>query len=428
MRILVLTHSYCPANDPRAFRWGAICETWAARGITVDVVCAYAKADLPNSEQINGVNIYRVKDPSQRFRTIDLENNHDGLSVTSWRSKFKQSLHGLLKKIVILLRWPDFSWLWIPRAYRKTSFLLKNNQYAGIYSVALPFSSHFVILCMGKKRNNIPWICDYGDPFSFLKMSPINNYRLYSGLNRYIEQKVMQVSQKISVTTSETAKQYIDYLKVQESWFHMIPPLYKSSNIMDTNEQLLNFKTIDAPIRLVFAGTLYEKIRNPGFLLALLSKTKSRMIPKKLEIHFYGPIGDCTKEFETYQDAINVWIFLHGSVDKAELSKIYAEADVLVNIGNATSYQAPSKVIEYISTGLPILNITSISADSSIPMLDLYASALTLEQQNGVSEEAISTLCTFLIKKQKVSRNVINKVLKPYQCEIIADSYLQLLN
>jgi hypothetical protein len=40
MKILVVIHSYAPALNPRSFRWSAIAEHWAARGHTVDVVCA----------------------------------------------------------------------------------------------------------------------------------------------------------------------------------------------------------------------------------------------------------------------------------------------------------------------------------------------------------------------------------------------------
>lgn len=427
MRIMVVTYSYCPSNDPRAFRWGAICEYWAERGIIVDVVCSYTTAHLPKLEQLNGVNIHRVHDPLQTFRTKDFDNRNISSSLSSWRIKFKNSIQAILKKIILLLRWPDFAWLWIPKAYYQTAHLLKSHHYDGIFSVALPFSSHIVVLCLWNKRKNIPWVCDYGDPFSFLKCSSMNNDRIYRGLNRYIERKVMNSSQKISVTNLETTKKYIAYLKVYDGWFNLIPPLIKTRNIVvdKVNE---NSNTDDKHIHLIFAGTLYEKIRNPKFLLSLLSKARNSILTRKLVIHFYGPIGDCKKEFEMYPEAINDWIFLHGSVDQMELKRIYATADVLVNIGNATTYQTPSKIIEYISTGLPILNVTSITEDSSIPMLEFYTGALSIYQGNGVTEDVINSLCTFFYKEQRVNRLIIDEILKPYQCDAIANSYLRLLS
>lgn len=426
MRILVITHSYYPANDPRAFRWGAICEHWAKNGIVVDVVCAAAKIGLPNSEQINGVNVFRINDPSQKFRAENLENYNVETSILSWKKKIKNLFYRILKKIVLCLRWPDFAWLWMPRVYRQTRDLLRAYRYDGIVSVALPFSSHVVVLCLGKKRNNIPWVCDYGDPFSFLKKSPINNYNIYKGLNRLIEQKVMRSSRKISVTTLETAENYIDYLKVHKDWFHLIPPLVTNNFITLADCKNISMSEV-RPLHLIFAGTLYKKIRNPRFLLELLAEAKKQILPRKLVIHFYGPTGDCQNEFETFSGAINDWVFLHGSVDKSELLHLYAQADVLVNIGNLTSYQAPSKIIEYMSTGLPILNITSISNDSSIPILEDYPATLTLFQGACITNELVQILCKFLNQATRVNISTITEILKPYQCNTIADSYLELL-
>ena len=49
-----------------------------------------------------------------------------------------------------------------------------------------------------------------------------------------------------------------------------------------------------------------------------------------------------------------------------------AEADVLVNIGNRTSYQLPSKVVEYAAFGKPILNFLASPDDSSAVFLSKY--------------------------------------------------------
>ncbi|KTD24334.1 Uncharacterised protein [Legionella lansingensis] len=431
MRILVITHSYYPKHDPRAFRWSAVCEHWAQNGIIVDVVCAYANATLARFEQIRGVNVYRVVDPSQRFVPVgSASTGYQTASskTSSWLGKIKQFAHPIIKKIVITLRWPDYAWLWIPGAYRQIVRLVKTHHYDGIFSSAVPFSSHIPVMMLGQKRKNISWVCDYGDPFSCLRELPMNNTKLYQGLNRWVESKVINASKKISVTTRETAQEYIKYLGVCDKWLHVIPPLVKSNYIYldryEKEEESLEEKII----HLVFAGTLYAKIRNPRFLLELLSEIHVKMTSPKFIIHFYGKIGDCEQEFEPYKKAINDWIYFHGSVDRDQLIKVYRSADILVNIGNTTTYQVPSKVIEYMSTGLPILNITSVANDSSILMLQSYPSVLTLSQNAGVTEKIVDEFCLFMKQSQNVDREVVEDILRQYQPTTIANAYLSLLS
>jgi glycosyltransferase involved in cell wall biosynthesis len=427
VRILVITHSYYPANDPRAFRWSAICEYWAKSGIIVDVVCAYAESNLPKFEQVKGVNIYRVGDPSQRFRSMEFAKVYaDGSCEPLWRTKIKHATYALLKKITLMLRWPDFAWFWIPRVYRKTTRLLKSHQYDGIFSVAHPFSSHLATMMLSRRRREIPWICDYGDPFSFLKESPMNNGWLYEKLNKYIERRVIQSSQKITVTTNETAEKYIAHLGAAEEWFHVIPPLVKGTYVFnDAREKATSVKKT---IHLLFAGTLYSKIRSPKYLLELLCAVRNTTIFSDLKIHFYGTIGDCKNEFEPYKNAINDWIFLHGFVDKSELMHVYETADILINIGNSTTYQAPSKVIEYMSTGLPILNIASVEEDSTIPLLKSYPAAFSCFQGDGITENLVNRVGLFFKQTQRVDIAVVNEILKHYQSSAIANSYLNLLS
>lgn len=427
MRILIITHSYHPVTDSRAFRWSAICEQWAGMGIIVDVICPHRDTSSSTKlENINGVNVYRVSDPSQRFRTLEFVKVYaDGTRESSWRTRMKKITHAVMKKITLLLRWPDFAWLWIPRVYLLGTRLLKTHQYEGIISVAHPFSSHLAVMLLRQRRKDIPWVCDYGDPFSFLTEAFINNARLYQGLNNYIERKIMQTSKNIAVTTAETAKQYIAHLGVPQSWFHVIPPLV-TSNYTAIDEEKVNISGDNKVIRLLFAGTLYAKIRNPSFCLALLAEARTRLSSHRLEVHFYGPMNDCEPMFTEYKDAINQWLFVHGWIDKTELMSIYNSVDILVNIGNATTYQAPSKVIEYIATGLPILNITSLIDDSSLPLLQDYPVALSLFQGNGITANIIDELCTFLIHGQRASVDVVNAILTEYQLAAVANSYLKL--
>lgn len=416
MRILLIGYFYHPDNNARAFRWTAISEHWAKQGILVDVVCAGTKREMAQSSPMTGIQIYRTRDFSKKMHV-------NAPSVASKSSGYFIRL--ALKKIVSLLRWPDHAWLWMPSAHRQATRLLMTNQYDAIISISMPFSAHVVAFFLTKWRKSIPWICDYGDPFSFVKEVPINNRWLYGWLNRWFEQKVNHQSQKISVTTIETAQEHERYLRIPAQWLHVIPPLAKRkiTHAISSHQIIC---TQNAPIHLVFAGILYATIRNPTYCLKLLSAVRSQLFPRQLIVHFYGGTVGCESAFEPYQQAIGDWIFLHGALVQSELWTVYNTADVLINIGNATRYQVPSKVIEYMTTGLPILNITTIEQDSSTLLLDMYPESLTICQKIGMSDAVVNAVSEFIHHSKKTDLYRLKVILKKYQIEDISDSYLRL--
>ena len=59
MNFLVVTHSYAPDQTPRAFRWSAITEHWAAHDAHVDVVTSGRNAP-DGDDRIGMVGIHRV--------------------------------------------------------------------------------------------------------------------------------------------------------------------------------------------------------------------------------------------------------------------------------------------------------------------------------------------------------------------------------
>jgi hypothetical protein len=89
-------------------------------------------------------------------------------------------------------------------------------------------------------------------------------------------------------------------------------------------------------------------------------------------------------------------------VDHAVVAQAMRESDVLVNIGNTSRNQLPSKVVEYAALGKPVINIAQIEGDSSTEFFGDYPKALSLmsdsdepsAQQIKRAEEFIAQLPT----------------------------------
>jgi hypothetical protein len=435
MRLLIVTHSYYPALTPRAFRWAAIAEALASDGHDVYVVCN-KEIGTERSETINNVKVYRVgTNLREIFRSfLGISSFTFGISrstevsrqrlLTAVRAYIGKIIKWIYGHSVKKILWPDFSCFWYFPAVACASKLLEKIYFDVVVSVSLPFTDH----CAGlelKKRFGKRWIVDIGDPFSFMSETPVNNHRLYSRLNYRVESEVLNHADAIAVTTDATKTQYLKHFPdLGANKISVIPPLFVVPT--EVYKPMLFFADPNKT-RLVFAGTLYSKIRNPSVLLELFSRLLKSSVGKNLELHFFGLINDCEPYFKKYQALIGVQVFLHGLVSRASAVSAMRGATILVNLGNSTAYQLPSKVVEYVMLGKPVLNIASQSYDSSQHFFS---------QINGVcsvSEEVLLSDMAELERVEKFIRNPpicmqadIDRLTKTYGLQSITLSYLQL--
>ncbi|WP_029232367.1 hypothetical protein [Butyrivibrio sp. VCB2006] len=124
-------------------------------------------------------------------------------------------------------------------------------------------------------------------------------------------------------------------------------------------------------INFVYVGQLYDDIRNPELMLKLFTK-----LPENYILHLYG--GGSEKTVSKYKEVLGDRLVLHGWVSSSESIKAQKEAHILINLNNNIKNMLPSKLIEYINTGKPILNICQISNCPSLPYMDRYPMALSV--------------------------------------------------
>ena len=116
-------------------------------------------------------------------------------------------------------------------------------------------------------------------------------------------------------------------------------------------------------------------------------------------------------------------VFSHPRTSHKTAVQAMFEADILVNIGNSTSYQLPSKIIEYMATGKPILNLTTIKNDTSSKKLHNYPLHFNWEVH---FPNDLNSLCSFIqnsIGTTMPLENVLAYV-RESTLSSIADQYL----
>jgi len=430
MRVLIISYHYAPRITARAFRWSAIGEYWTKNGNEVDVVCGWVPG-LSREEVLNGVCVFRtggsvIEALRKRLRvTGEGPLYHKTCQAVSCPKKANALLKALHDCTLRKIYWPDFAWIWYFSAKEKASGLLKKYHYDAMVTVSQPFTGHLVGLSLKGKYPDMKWTVDIGDPFCFAESVPINNYRLFKKLNYFSEKKVFEYADSISLTNCFALDRYAKIFSKCKGKLYVIPPLLSlPEKEADKRDLLLR----DEKIRMVFVGTLYKALRNPGYLLKMFRNLLGTSLGRKLELHFWGEVDDCVEFFAPYKSHLDSKLFLHGLVNRDRAFQAMKSADILVNIGNSVPYHLPSKVVEYISTGKPILNLVRSTNDSSYEFFDKLPWCLTLfDNSESIVEQDLEKLQHFLECPPDLAENYIESLIQPFRIESIASTYQMLL-
>lgn len=220
---------------------------------------------------------------------------------------------------------------------------------------------------------------------------------------------------KLSKKIEKNIIDKFDAVLTEEIYFNELVSLYGRS--IDNKVHIFHMPLIDVTksinkresynkeeINCVFTGLIYLGIRDPGYTIKLFNELGK---DGKIKLHLYGP-----ERKEVPYECSDAIVF-HKKVNMDEAKQIIRNADFLVNIGNKMSNQIPSKIYEYISTGLPIINIYKNSNCPSLNLLDKYSNCLNISENDLDFEKQIFISKEFIASNFGIKEN-LNKVKKEY--------------
>ena len=368
-RILLVTHQFTPRVSPRTTRWSILCEELIERGYEVTVVTG-TKQDEKDS------NKYRVLYfGSEKLGSV-IENTRRASSSSEKNNEAKRFFFYILKKVYRFLyrtfAWPDYSMFWFFSIRRRRKAI---PDYDLIISVSLPFTSHLVAYSINKKIGK-KWIMDIGDPFYLKKDAPENNKYIFSFLNKHFENKFYQSANNVVFTHDESMKYHYNSFPVLDGKSTVLPPVFDANEI-DLNN---NFEFSKRPLKIAYFGVLTIGIRTPDNFLAFFDKLQL----DEVELHWY--VNEDTKQMVKNRSSTNINNVFHDMVPRSDaISLMVNEYHALLNIGNANSFQLPSKVIEYISTGKPIVHFSEINNDSAESILKARSNAIIISENSDLN-------------------------------------------
>ena len=369
-RILIVTHQFLPFVSPRTTRWSYLIDELVAKGNKVTVLSG---TNPENIEKNYDVIYFGNKKFSSNIRRVRQESND------STNSLFKKNIYSILKKIYRFLfktfSWPDYAMFWAVTIFRNRKRI--NDNYDIIISVSLPFTSHLCAYIL-KKRIHADWYMDIGDPFTLKINSPENNKIIYSFLNKIYERKFYKIASKIIFTHKEVAELHENKFNIDKSKIVIGYP------IATVNEQNLNIASnYDykvTPIKIGYFGAFTKSVREPNNYIDNIVNPFFEDVEHKWYIN-----QESKKNFASIKKTS-----LHKFIDivqrKEALKIMVNEIHILLSIGNLNKYQMPSKVIEYLSLGKPVLHYAEIEDDPIYNFVKLFDNLKIIDSKTTKNE------------------------------------------
>jgi|694.fasta_scaffold118038_2 hypothetical protein len=378
-RTLVVSYYFEPFQNPRSIRWTKILKFILRNKIKIDLItCLKPKNKYPSN-----LNIYYIKN-----FLID-----KFLKRSSIKHKIKNSIikyfYIYLFKYII---WPDFAFLYIYPFYRKSIKLIKEKKINHIITVSHPFSCHLVGLLIKIKYPNIIWYCDNGDPFSLIDKSNSNNVIFYKYLNFFFEKLVLKKCNKFFVVNEQIKNLYIKKFNYNKNNIVVSEPIVnvnlKNSNKIGKSNKVVN---------LFYAGEFYKSIRSPKPFFEILSQLllKYPKLNKKIRCYVFTNSNLFSSFFLKYPHLKKLFI-ISRTISNKDLTNFIFRETILCNFGNNNKFQIPSKLYEFIGTGLKILNFHYARDFSTAKILSIYPNSLNINLDHNIK---YTELYKFLLEK-----------------------------
>ncbi len=285
----------------------------------------------------------------------------------------------------------------IKEYYKKLEELNSKMKIDAVLSVSGNIYAHLSAKNFKKRHSDIRWITIVLDPYTFC-------------VNTYSPLLFKKSSKKKMYKDEMDIYSNADYNCILESLYESVikefhQPTNKTYSLrfaltdIRSNHKKMRKSKEHEKIRLIYAGRLYPIIRNPDFMLSQISKIDFLSLDMFIFQH------NCDDIVNKY---VSDRIKLYGAVDReAYEEKICNDYDILVNIGNNSPNQLPSKMLELLSTGRPIINFYYFK-DSQYYLIDKYPLGINIGRDDQDALTKLELFCKNMKGKQLSFEDVEN--------------------
>jgi glycosyltransferase involved in cell wall biosynthesis len=344
-RLLAISWDMPPLSGPRAVQVSRTLKHLVPLGWESWVVCFDARSDRYNQD----------RELASRLRAD--------------RGVTRVPVPSLEEALVCRIAWrvapplkllPDEKWVWIGAAARAARRLAADQPFDVLVSFAQPWSDHLVGLRV-HRETGLPWVAHFSDPWTD---SPYLRGRAWQRrIWERMEAEVVRHANALVFVTAQTAARVMR--KYPEAWHrkvHVLPHGYDRDDLPPGEPP-----PADRRLTIAYTGRFYDGLRTPEHLLrALAALAARRPLADELHVAFVGtPVASHRRLASSL--GLDPVVEFTGRVPFAESWRRARGADVLLVIDAAADEGLflPSKLVEYLPAGKPILALTPLRGASA---------------------------------------------------------------
>lgn len=270
-------------------------------------------------------------------------------------------------------------------------------------------------------------------PVVYYKIDPVATAPVPRNLNKdaqlvSIENEIIWDSCTSRIITTDVIFKYYNQLPTKVNADKVVllnyPNIVERNLSNDDNNIVVTFDK--TKVNICFIGTFYSDIRNPQYLLSLMEQLRDTSIV----LHIIGSMGDCVEMIKASMTNGATNIVYHGIVPPSVADDIMLQADVLLHVGNAVDSLMPSKILDYISSGKPILNICKIPTCPTLPLMERYPLGMTVNESDEITDELLDSITRFCTtnKDRSIPFDQIHQLYYDSTIDYVGDKFCDVIN
>lgn len=380
-KMLIISKEYWPTSNATVTCLSNIIND-LKKEYTITLVTSSDELLYPEQNDSDGINIITIGDFSNYFLKLSRQFKIPFISKLMRGITYFYSINS------------ERNWHSIGLKIEK---LIELKNYESVLSITMPFlnlDASYLI------KQTWPHLKHYSIVFDLYANNPSllkDDLKLDNKKVRLVEENMWFESLDLLLTTQEFLGSFKkDHPELENKTLVIKHPLVYDLKVHDE-------KVEHDAIQMVYTGNFYAQLRDFSHIKNLIVKLRESNL--NILLHIYG-----SNELEPIEG-----VNFHGIVPKNEALNAIVNADILLNNGNISDTQIPSKIFEYISTGKPILSLYTLKNDLCKEILKEYPISLSVSIDELNNAELI----------QKTKQWILENYQKSIDFSLIKRKYIE---
>ena len=391
-KVLFVSSEYYPNPSPNGMCIERIMRRCQERGYSVIYLGATFYAELPRCENINGIDVYRVR---RSFNDRILRNLRGHSTIFALLIRWFAICYKFLRRLLLLKQWPLEDLVLVRRFLNRILELHKQYDFDAVLVTYNPLPAMVAVSKFHDKFKNVPCIYCYLDALSAGNAVQTNEQRfrllrfnrIFFKMAKRWESIFSQCAKKviaIEATRSHYNKYFSDSGLLNKMVFLGVPALEtKKLLASDIVPSSLPYFT-PGKKHILFVGSMYV-LRDPTYIIDVAKHIQR----DDIEFVFIGLFAEKNKKILNVAKEEMPGLFkTYHALPRVCLEKYMQAAHFFLNIEDNVKSLCASKIFEYISYGKPVISNAFSVDDPTVEVLKKYGNSVLLYNSDDVQQSA----------------------------------------